>query len=29
MTEKDRWLLVAAICSGIGTAIITFFSGKK
>lgn len=29
MTEKDRWLLAAAICSAIGTAITTFFAGKK
>lgn len=24
MTEKDRWLLAAAICSAIGTAITAF-----
>ena len=24
MTEKDRWLLAAAICSAIGTAITVF-----
>lgn len=28
MTEKDRWLLAAASCSAIGTAI-TVFSQKK
>ena len=29
MTEKDRWLLAAAICSAIGAAINAFFAGKK
>ena len=29
MTEKDRWMLVAAICSAIGTAITVFFAGRK
>ena len=29
ITEKDRWLIVATICSAIGTAITTYISGKK
>ena len=29
MTEKDHWLLAAAICSAIGTAITAYFSGRK
>ena len=29
MTEKDRWLLAAAICSAIGTAITVFFRRKE
>jgi hypothetical protein len=29
MTEKDRWMLVAAICSAIGTAITAYFAGRK
>lgn len=29
MTEKDRWMLVAAICSAIGTAITVYFSERK
>ena len=29
MTEKDRWMLGAAICSAIATAITSFFAGKK
>ena len=29
MTEKDRWLLAAAICSAIGTAITAFFRRKE
>ncbi len=29
MTEKDRWLLAAASCSAIGTAITVFFAEKK
>lgn len=29
MTEKDRWMLVGAICSAIGTAITAYFAGKK
>lgn len=28
MTEKDRWMLAAAICSAISTAI-AYFAGKK
>ena len=29
MTEKDRWLLAAAICSAIGTAITAFLRRKE
>lgn len=29
MTEKDHWMLVAAICSAIGTAITAYFAGRK
>ena len=29
MTEKDRWMLVAAICSAISTAITEYFSERK
>jgi len=29
MTEKDHWLLAAAICSAIGTAITAYFAGRK
>jgi hypothetical protein len=29
MTEKDRWMLAAAICSAISTAITAYFAGKK
>jgi hypothetical protein len=29
MNEKDRWMLAAAICSAIGTAITAYFAGKK
>lgn len=29
MTEKDRWMLAAAICSAIGTAITAYFAGRK
>ena len=29
MTEKDRWFLVATICSAIGTAITAYFAGSK
>ncbi len=29
MTENDRWMLVAAICSTVGTAITAYFAGKK
>ena len=29
MPEKDRWILVAAICSAIGTAITAYFAGRK
>ena len=29
MTEKDRWMLAAAICAAISTAITAYFAGKK
>lgn len=29
MTEKDRWMLVAAICSAVGTAITAYFAVRK
>ena len=29
MNEKDRWMLAAAICSAIGTAITAYFEGRK
>jgi hypothetical protein len=29
MTEKDRWMLAAAICSAISTATTAYFAGKK
>lgn len=29
MTEKDRWMLAAAIGSAIGTAITAYFAGRK
>jgi hypothetical protein len=29
MTEKDRWMIAAAICSAIGTTITAYFAGRK
>lgn len=28
-SEKDRWLLIGAIASAIGSAITLYFAGKK
>ena len=29
VTEQDRWLIVAAIFSAIGTAITAYFAGRR
>ena len=29
MTEKERWMLIASICTAIGTAITAYFAGRK